>query len=709
MLLLSTVGPGWCDSENINGTINDNPGAAASDTYTGVGASATNIVIEDDSQAVTALDGDATSSRNILLGSGLFGTSISNVDDNIAIGEGIFNGAMSASNQNICMGYQPCYSITSADETLAIGEYAAYYLTTGRWNIMLGSNTGVNLTTGESNVAIGYYTGYEFGDGDENVAVGGESCGTGGSTWTAGADGNTCIGKEAGWSLSGQPIGNTIIGWLAGQDQGAFDYSIFIGTQADTPVASTGISNFLNIGNLIYGDGVGTTAHTPGLGRVAVNLEPADFLGSFSVMSQDATTATVAIKRFTAQTADLFELFDADGTTNIGMTIENDGELIAHSPWKSQGSYNNQSVYIGADAVGGIGFPNELSNNSGTVVIGQDAWNDGNQKFQGADYNVVIGWGAMAGGGGVLNSNPVTADDNICIGDEACYDWYDGASSNVSIGSYSLTQASGLTSENTCVGYQACDGTFHDAGNTDGGTFNTFIGSSAGAAANVSGDDNTGIGHDSSGSLSTGSYNNGQGAYTNRDLTTGSYNVSVGNEAGYQMTTGSYNTHLGSSTNRSNSANHTGDYNLTIGYGAEVASGSPSHQMNIANIIYGAGVVATGTTNAPVDGKVGIGAVASELTDAMLTINPYDDADEGLEFTWNSATQTGDAHVIRDHNGVTKYQLTKDGGVRPAKVTADPCGTFPEGTLFYNDTSNYFCYCDGTNDVQMHSPATACF
>lgn len=47
------------------------------------------------------------------------------------------------------------------------------------------------------------------------------------------------------------------------------------------------------------------------------------------------------------------------------------------------------------------------------------------------------------------------------------------------------------------------------------------------------------------------------------------------------------------------------------------------------------------------------------------------------------------------------------------KVTADPCGdlvNFPESRQFYNDTSDYYCFCDGAGvDVQMHSPATACF
>lgn len=50
-----------------------------------------------------------------------------------------------------------------------------------------------------------------------------------------------------------------------------------------------------------------------------------------------------------------------------------------------------------------------------------------------------------------------------------------------------------------------------------------------------------------------------------------------------------------------------------------------------------------------------------------------------------------------------------DGGLIPKKVVADPCGTMSEGSIFYNDTSNYMCYCDGTNDVKMHDPTAACF
>ena len=41
--------------------------------------------------------------------------------------------------------------------------------------------------------------------------------------------------------------------------------------------------------------------------------------------------------------------------------------------------------------------------------------------------------------------------------------------------------------------------------------------------------------------------------------------------------------------------------------------------------------------------------------------------------------------------------------------TSDPCGSLNNGTMFYNETSNYFCYCNGSNDVKMSDDSTACF
>jgi len=55
---------------------------------------------------------------------------------------------------------------------------------------------------------------------------------------------------------------------------------------------------------------------------------------------------------------------------------------------------------------------------------------------------------------------------------------------------------------------------------------------------------------------------------------------------------------------------------------------------------------------------------------------------------------------------------TSSQGIVSAKKTADPCGdttNFPEASQFYNDTSNYMCYCDGSGVDKKISDDSACF
>lgn len=85
-----------------------------------------------------------------------------------------------------------------------------------------------------------------------------------------------------------------------------------------------------------------------------------------------------------------------------------------------------------------------------------------------------------------------------------------------------------------------------------------------------------------------------------------------------------------------------------------------------------------------------------------------DSGDINLQTGTSSGGDRGDVTFDGEKTDVQSGLLISSAGA----VTGDPCGdsnAFPEGTIFYNDTSNYFCYCDGTNDVQLHSPATACF
>jgi hypothetical protein len=76
-------------------------------------------------------------------------------------------------------------------------------------------------------------------------------------------------------------------------------------------------------------------------------------------------------------------------------------------------------------------------------------------------------------------------------------------------------------------------------------------------------------------------------------------------------------------------------------------------------------------------------------------------------FVDSSTATPGDGDIFRvEADG----DVVTTGGIQPGVFTADPCGTLSEGSAFYNDTSDYFCFCTGAGaDVQMHSPGTACF
>ncbi len=77
-------------------------------------------------------------------------------------------------------------------------------------------------------------------------------------------------------------------------------------------------------------------------------------------------------------------------------------------------------------------------------------------------------------------------------------------------------------------------------------------------------------------------------------------------------------------------------------------------------------------------------------TNTLLSVDG--DGNVGIGVTWPSAA------------------LEVDGGVVPKKVTTDPCGSgYPEAVLFYNDTSDYFCYCNGSGVDKRVYDNGACF
>lgn len=61
-------------------------------------------------------------------------------------------------------------------------------------------------------------------------------------------------------------------------------------------------------------------------------------------------------------------------------------------------------------------------------------------------------------------------------------------------------------------------------------------------------------------------------------------------------------------------------------------------------------------------------------------------------------------------DGATTNQIAVTGIFIPGKVTSNPCSSgTPEGGLFYNNTSHYPCFCNGTTGVKLTDNSTSCF
>ena len=60
-------------------------------------------------------------------------------------------------------------------------------------------------------------------------------------------------------------------------------------------------------------------------------------------------------------------------------------------------------------------------------------------------------------------------------------------------------------------------------------------------------------------------------------------------------------------------------------------------------------------------------------------------------------------------DGSSDGNVAATGGIKGGSKTADPCGSLPVGSFFYNSTSGYPCYCDNAGvDLRMDG-TTACF
>ncbi len=174
----------------------------------------------------------------------------------------------SAAINNTAVGFIALQSNTSGHDNTALGNNALQANTTGDTNVALGANAMELNTTGYQNVAVGNAALYNNVSGFYNVAVGaGSLAGTGsqnvgvgylaGNLLTTGTD-NTFVGYDSGKNVTSGSQ-NIMIGSFGGVNGiTTGDNNIFIGY--DIKTATPTASNQLNIGNLIFGTGLGYSA-----------------------------------------------------------------------------------------------------------------------------------------------------------------------------------------------------------------------------------------------------------------------------------------------------------------------------------------------------------------------------------------------------------------------------------------------------------------
>jgi trimeric autotransporter adhesin len=161
---------------------------------------------------------------------------------------------------NTSFGEESLKSTNTGLYNAGFGSYSLNRNTIGEQNTAMGRSALRQNTTGSQNVAIGTAAMFESLAGNQNVSIGALS------SYYVKGNANVAIGFEALYLLNSPGNENTAIGTNAGKFLLSGSRNIIIGQNTDVPI-NTG-SNQLNIGNTVYGTGIGTTTAKIGIGEL---------------------------------------------------------------------------------------------------------------------------------------------------------------------------------------------------------------------------------------------------------------------------------------------------------------------------------------------------------------------------------------------------------------------------------------------------------
>jgi len=230
-------GDGSLSYNNNTGEFTYTPPALSD--YISKASQSTNVVIGD----ATAGDAITTGTDNVIIGNNA-GSAITTQSDNVFIGLGA--GQADIGNLNIAIG-------PSAGD-ISYGEFANVE------NVALGRSAG-NIRNGNGNIGIGYAALSSTATSANsvfNIALGNQAMG---DYQIDGASYNTCIGQQAGFSLSTAET-NVLIGDYAAFGMTTGSYNVIIGSQAGDDITTGNNNVIINGGNYQNGAISGFTTST---------------------------------------------------------------------------------------------------------------------------------------------------------------------------------------------------------------------------------------------------------------------------------------------------------------------------------------------------------------------------------------------------------------------------------------------------------------
>lgn len=472
------------------------------------------------------LYGNAADSSTIFIGK--------NTGSGSTAANGVFIGKdvalNSSGNFNTMIGLRSGRANTTGFENAFLGYQAGLNNTTGRENTFLGSAAGQANTTGNTNVYIGNAAGAANVTGSSNVIIGSDAS----SSSTAGSS-NVYLGNRAG-SATTLPSNNTMVGADAGFSTTSGGSNTFIGrTSGFTNTVGTsntmlGFEADLGVDNLINATAIGA--------RARVDASNSLVLGSINGVNGASANTNVGI----GVNAPLRTLH-VGGLTN---GIRYSGVATGGSFITTTSATTDKILY--ADANGDI---RAMSAGSTGQVLTYTA--------SGPAWSTAVSndWGILGNASTVDGTNFLGTTDNIPF--------------TVRVNN----QRSGRIDHilhNVTWGYRA--GTTLSTG-----TFNTFIGDSAGYTAG-SNTKNIAIGASALRDLATlggGNNNVAIGVNAMRDVSNAERNVAIGNEALRYMFSGySDNVAIG------DSAAHNSRWNGNIAIGSSALLNANTAGNNIA-------------------------------------------------------------------------------------------------------------------------------